>query len=262
MIKMIITDLDQTLLRDDGTVSDYTRKVWQACKKQGILTGIATARLQANAVHIQRDLGADFLICSNGSKVVFKDRLIECEMLEEWVVNDLTKMLHKLPSQKEILVEGETQVYINTCRFAPPHPLAEAVYTDFSMGLRQKACQIFAGIEAEEDAEEIREKFPGCRCIHYRDSDRYAFLSELVSKERAIVRVLKQFDIHPSQMAAFGDDGGDKEMLALSGLGVAMGNALPEVKAAADAVAGTNEEDGVARFIWQEILRNDKKATL
>ena len=58
---MIITDLDQTLLRDDGSVSDYTRSIWRECKRRGIVTGIATARLEANAVQIQEDLGADLL---------------------------------------------------------------------------------------------------------------------------------------------------------------------------------------------------------
>ena len=43
-------------------------------------------------------------------------------------------------------------------------------------------------------------------------------------------------------------------MIEYCGMGVAMGNALPEVKAAARFVTGTNDEDGVARFIEREIL--------
>ena len=50
-------------------------------------------------------------------------------------------------------------------------------------------------------------------------------------------------------MVAFGDGENDKEMLSLVGLGVAMGNAHPACKEAADVVIGTCAEDGVAEFL-------------
>lgn len=254
MIRMIITDLDQTLLRDDGTISDYTRRIWQECKTQGIITGIATARLEANVVHIQKELEADLLICSNGSKVIFRGELLDCDVMDEETVQELTRSLHRLPTQREILVEGRSGMFINTRRFAPSHPLGKAVYTDFSQGLRQEASQIYASIEREEEARQLCERFTECRCLHYRDSVRYAFMAQQVSKEKAIIRTAERLNIPLSETAAFGDDEGDKEMLSLCGLGVAMGNALPGVKEMADAETGTNEEDGVARFLEQKIL--------
>ena len=48
---------------------------------------------------------------------------------------------------------------------------------------------------------------------------------------------------------AFGDDFNDLGMLATAGWGVAMGNAIPEIKAAANDVTATNNEDGVARYL-------------
>ena len=53
---------------------------------------------------------------------------------------------------------------------------------------------------------------------------------------------------------AFGDDYADIGMLRLCGTGVAMGNAIDEVKEKADIVIGSNDEDGIAGFIENEIL--------
>ena len=52
----------------------------------------------------------------------------------------------------------------------------------------------------------------------------------------------------------FGDDYADIGMLELCGIGVAMGNAIDEVKERADIVIGSNDEDGIADFIENEIL--------
>ena len=58
--------------------------------------------------------------------------------------------------------------------------------------------------------------------------------------------------ILPDDIIAFGDDYADIGMLKLAGRGVAMGNAVEEVKAIADVVIGTNDEDGIAAFLEKE----------
>ncbi len=55
--------------------------------------------------------------------------------------------------------------------------------------------------------------------------------------------------IEPGQVCAVGDDVNDIPMIRAAGLGVAMGNALPEVKAAADRVAPTQDDDGLVRVV-------------
>ena len=54
---------------------------------------------------------------------------------------------------------------------------------------------------------------------------------------------------------AFGDDLADMGMLKMCGIGVAMENAVDEVKAMADIVIGTNDEDGIAAFLQERFLR-------
>lgn len=256
MIRMIITDLDQTALRSDGTVSDYTRSVFDRCRKTGILVGIATARLYVNAQRQQKMLGADLLICSNGSRALLNGKTINSRGIGVQTANGLIKALLAQPSMQDILAETEETVYLNTHRFLPPHPLSRGRFTTFEQGIGEDAFQIFTGLGVPEEADEVTKAFPQCRCFHYRDSTRYAYLEKSVSKADTIERVAKILGIPLTGVAAFGDDRGDLEMLHACGMGIAVANALPEVKKSADAVTKSNDEDGVAEFIEKEILRD------
>ena len=70
-----------------------------------------------------------------------------------------------------------------------------------------------------------------------------------IDKAQSLVRLLTQLELTPKDMIAFGDGYNDLSMLKLAGIGVAMANAAPEVRAEADYVTLSNEEDGVAAAI-------------
>lgn len=70
--------------------------------------------------------------------------------------------------------------------------------------------------------------------------------SALQDCEQAIARLTEQLGVQPSEVLAIGDELNDIEMIRWAGYGVAMGNALPQVKAAADAVTAPNSADGLA----------------
>lgn len=74
------------------------------------------------------------------------------------------------------------------------------------------------------------------------------------TKLNGIRRLAKHYAVNLEEVAAFGDDFNDMEMLCACGVGVAVANAIPEVKAAADEVCGSNEGDGVARWIEERLL--------
>ena len=84
------------------------------------------------------------------------------------------------------------------------------------------------------------------------------YLVQIMSKDankRNGVRVmLDAFGIKPEEAVYFGDDYDDAESMQLCGIGVAVENAIPEVKAVADEIAKSNDADGVARWIESHIL--------
>jgi hypothetical protein len=85
-----------------------------------------------------------------------------------------------------------------------------------------------------------------------------AFLEILTpgnSKWRALSRLLDLEGIAAEQVIAIGDEINDLEMIRHAGVGVAMGNAIPAIKAVADYVTRSNEEDGVAHVVEQFVLK-------
>ncbi|MBQ9135222.1 MAG: HAD hydrolase family protein, partial [Lachnospiraceae bacterium] len=76
-----------------------------------------------------------------------------------------------------------------------------------------------------------------------------------ITKEKAIEIVCDACNIGLADITAFGDDFADIGMLKLCGVGVAMGNAIDEVKEIADFVIGRNDEDGIAEYVEKEVLK-------
>ena len=90
---------------------------------------------------------------------------------------------------------------------------------------------------------------------YFTSGPRYLeFVDEKVSKGAALVRLAVQFGTESDAIIAIGDGMNDRTMLEYAGLGIAMGNAPDKLKAVADFITGTNEEDGVAQAIERFIV--------
>ena len=76
----------------------------------------------------------------------------------------------------------------------------------------------------------------------------------MLTKENGILILCKNLNISPQEILAFGDDFNDIGMLKLCGKGIAMGNAIAQVKDIADGMTKTNNEDGVAWYVENFIL--------
>lgn len=74
-------------------------------------------------------------------------------------------------------------------------------------------------------------------------------MNKKATKLNGISKVLNTFKISPEDAIFFGDDNDDLEAIKTCGIGVAVQNAIPEVKAAADVVIGANDNDSVAEFL-------------
>lgn len=78
--------------------------------------------------------------------------------------------------------------------------------------------------------------------------------SSAATKGQGLAALCRRLDIRPEEVLAFGDDRNDADMIRFAGIGVAMENAIEELRAAADWVAGSNAEAGVARGIERFVL--------
>ena len=252
-VKMILTDLDKTLLRSDASVSEHTKHVLKECQRRGILVVIATARYWIGAERYIEELAPNYEITTDGTLIHRQGKQVYSCSMDTETANQIIQTLMAQNPKPEITVATGREVLWNSLHISESTRLDKAVYNDYSEPLCCPVNKIAAELPNDKIAPEIAEK-NHCRLQSYRGEDMYAFLPEQSGKIQAIRELTGSLDIPLSDIIAFGDDTNDLEMLRICGTGVAVSNALAEVRAAADDITLSNNEDGVAAWIEKNIL--------
>lgn len=253
MIKLILTDLDHTLLRQDGSISDETLRVLHECRSKGVLFAIATARYWIGAEKYINLLKPDYEITTDGTLIHSNgERLYSSEFSQEDTELIVRRLLNAVPESEITVAQGKT-VYWNSLHIAESEKLHKAVYNDYSSALNVKANKIVAELPDEAIARQIAGQ-AGCKLQCYRDEKWYSFLPAGSGKISAIKALSEISNIAVEDFVAFGDDSNDVEMLKLCGKGVAVANAVPDAVLAADEMTTSNDEDGVAHWLKLHVL--------
>ncbi len=257
--KLIALDLDGTLLNSDGIVSEATKAHLQKLKEQGHIVTIATGRILNRAL-VGTD-GAEFAnyIVSDAGAAVFKNNGINKEW-EEVYAQALSKDTVKNISS---YYDKDKFMTINICDRNKIHHYDQTVnITEFLENVDEiiHVSVTFINNEFVEGYLKIyTEKFPNLKVEVMQDSFGEVKWLEIaqkgVEKYKGITEVAKLEEISNENIIAFGDGLNDVEMLRKCGVGVAMKNALPEVKEQADYITSkTNNENGVLEFLKEYLV--------
>ena len=253
MKKLILTDLDHTLLRTDGTISDRTLEVLRRCREKGALFAIATARYWIGAEKYTELLKPDYEITTDGTLIHSGERCIySCELTAGETNGIVSELLRIVPAAEITVANGKT-VYWNSRHIAESEKLHKAVYFEYDRPLQCGGNKIVAELPDESIARAIADKF-GCKLQCYRGENWYGFLPGGVGKTAAINVLSKECGIALDDIVSFGDDKNDIDMLKMCGTGVAVANAVQEVLDIADEVTASNDGDGVALWLEKNIL--------
>lgn len=253
-IKLVISDLDFTLLHTNKSISEYTQKIFAKCSEYGIKTAIATARYRIGAEKFINIIKPDFEITTDGTMIYCNDELIHGCGFNLMTTNQIISEIRNISKTQELTVATDMGILWNSQHITESTILYKAIYNDFLKPLHCSAYKIVTELPNKETALKIASKFPDCRLISYRGEDRYGFVSKNADKVQAIKSLASYLNIELSNIIAFGDDLNDLEMLKQCGYGVAVSNAVEEVLSAADYVTACNDEDGVAKFIEKNIF--------
>jgi len=254
MVKMIVTDLDGTLLRSDKTVSAYTVSVLEQCRKRGIKVVFATARPPRAVEQINAEIKTDACIYHNGAIITagdtpFQKLGIDCETAREL----LGKI--EIDENRKIAIEIDDTLYANFDT-STVWPGVGMILTDFS-DLPEKPIDKIIFITADRSEISEIEKYLNSTLYWEISENRVLMImNKLARKINAVGELTEHFGISLSDVAAFGDDHNDIEMLEKCGMGVAMENAINEAKTAANFVGCGNDEDGVAKWIESNVLKS------
>lgn len=248
MIRMILTDLDHTLLKQDGSISDRTLSVLAECRAKGVLFAIATARYWIGAERYIDLLKPDYEITTDGTLIHSQDRCIySCELSVSDTNRIVRGIAQAVPGTEITVAHGKT-VYWNSRHISESEKLHKAVYCDYAAPLEIRANKIVAELPEERIARRIAEE-ANCKLQCYRGERWYAFLPAGSGKTEAIRALSEASGIRLEDTVAFGDDLNDIDMLKMCGKGIAVANAIPEALEAADEITLSNDEDGVARWL-------------
>lgn len=252
-IRMIVTDLDRTLLRTDKTISGYSAQVLNRCRELGYRVVFATARPERTVRAFCAAVLADALILHNGALVMAGE-----ETLWHFGVSptDTQTVLHLILAEcpgATLSTEIGNVLYANF-DVSIHWNNTQAVQTDFSDLPQRPADKIIAGTVAREDMKRLAPRLPLGLYAEWNDGKLMLVMRREATKLNAIRLLAKRYGYGIEKAVAFGDDLNDLEMIRDCGAGVAMDNALAEVKAVAGHICASNDEDGAARWIAEHLL--------
>jgi Cof subfamily protein (haloacid dehalogenase superfamily) len=256
MTKMIITDLDGTLLADDKNISDYNVSILKKCKKIGIKIVFATARSDKACKRITDLVNPNILILNDGALIMDENKkIIYRKVLSKETTDGIIKECINNKDIGVITVETDENYYVSYEKaFHPDYD--HGIYYDFSEKLSQESYKISVEIFTEKTALDIKNKFKECKLTYNFGENWYRFSHKDVDKMNAINILSEERNILLSDIVAFGDDYNDIEMIKKCGIGVAMGNGIKEIKENAKYICEKNNENGVGRWIEKNILKD------
>jgi len=217
-MKMIVTDLDRTLLRDDKTVSGCTLDMFRCLRAQGMKIVIATGRPKRLTSQYVNVLDPDVLIVHNGGIVFIGDRQHSSFSI---CVNEAAQILQTAAAQfpaMTISAEINDALYAN---FTIPDPSWQNTLSDFTDLPNLPVDKLIFGIKSMADIEKIKALLPPHMHAILTHDELLMVMNKQDCKFLAVKEVAAYFRIPISDVVAFGDDHNDVEMLKNCGIGVA-----------------------------------------
>ena len=298
MYKLLVLDMDGTLLNENQKISKENIVAIKKAKHMGVKIVIASGRTIQGIENYLEELDLlsedNYCVVCSGALVMnnTKGKVIHSNPLsfEEFkYVFELVKQLDislNMYSDECILIHSNSY-YSRFDSIANNLPLQ---IMDFNcLDKDTLVTKIMLINEDLSIAEEIQALFPsiivrdiGIEAKEHYNKELFKDISKLpmdflekfnvskvtpfnvevmkknANKRAGIEKLAEKFNIKSREIICIGDSGNDKQMIEYAGLGVAMGNAFPEIKEIADYVTLTNEENGVAHVIEKFIL-NEKK---
>lgn len=254
--RLVASDLDGTLLRDDGTVSARTARALRDLAGVGIDLVLVTARPPRWVDDLSFVPAHGVVICVNGAVVydVAHGRVLEHLAMDDELVRELAADLRgALP---DVTLAAERPAGFATERaYRGHHPVPGDVVRadrieDTLDGATVKLL-VRSAVTPDEDLVAAVDRVLAGRAVvlHSGAGGLAEVHHPAVSKAAALERWAAERGIAADDVWAFGDMPNDLPMLAWAGRGFAVANAHPSVLAAADEVCGANEDDGVAAVL-------------
>jgi len=270
-IKVVISDLDGTLLNSDHTISTYTKSVFQELHNQNYLIIVATGRHHLDAMAIVEDLGFPiYLVTSNGARIhspkkeLLYSLNIKSEAIKSVLSLEIDPEITTVLFRENVWQTSKTNKKLNAFQKDLKYP-PEVV--DFDTLEDYSAIKLFFTHDNHEKLIELKDKI----LVDHSEEFSHAFslpiclefMDKSVDKSVAIGKILEMKGFTFEEAISFGDGFNDEKMLNATGIGLIMENApdslknkLPHLE-----IISSNDTDGVAKYLSQKMIKKDSSVS-
>lgn len=264
-IRLIATDIDGTLLNSENLLPAANRRALNQALEQDVQIALVTARKRGSAYAVAEQLGIPCAcIAHNGARTWdWQGQELRHLVIDLALAQEIARFAdrHAIPL---IVTVDEINLYSPAYPFRAEFRGSEDRQVASTLdALTAPPTRVIATGEAGVDL--LCDAFgsaPDSIVVHRYYSREGSVASAVLThpqatKEDALAQLTKQIGVRPDEVLTLGDAEADAGMLRWAGVGVAMGNAMPEARAAADWVAPTHDEAGLAAAIERFVLRNN-----
>jgi Cof subfamily protein (haloacid dehalogenase superfamily) len=268
--RLVASDLDGTLVRDDRTISPYTAGVLQRVAADGIAVVLVTGRPIRWLPNVYSQLATcPIAVCANGAAIYdpARDEILHTASLTPGALARACARLRAAVPGVRFAVErdgGRQMLHDPAYPIGPwemdhadvhPAPLAELISVPAVKLLVRAAPE--GTVDADEFTALVATTLTGIAEATNSSSSGVVEVSAAgVTKAYGLAWVAESLGVAARDVIAFGDMPNDLPMLAWAGRGVAMANGHPAVRAAAhDVTTLSNEDDGVAAYLESMLLQ-------
>ena len=264
-IQLLAVDVDGTLLNSAKEISPATAEALRAARRQaGVHVVLASARPPRSVMPFYEQLGLEAPMINYNGALVYDPpgrRVVMHLPIPLKTAREIVRLARRL--DRKVLVSAEildrwytdrldekyateTGLLFKPDRIAPVSQwLVEPVTKLLLLAPRAQLAKLQAA---------IAEAFPHQVSMVQTEEHLLQIMHATVSKAQALRCIAGELPVTREHVMAIGDNANDVGMLQWAAIGVAVGNATPEVKAIADVITEANDEDGVAKVVRRYIL--------
>ncbi len=265
MLKLIVSDLDDTLIHKDEHLSNEVVEMVRLLQKRGIGFTFATGRMPYRTLNYAEDISLKLPFVANNGSILFQDRvMVFCEKLSTQPLRETIQTYMEQDPEFTVLFSYEDRErplrathWIREREYKYPGYNEPLGYEDGVWD--QEVHKIYVVDEGRSGrigrlAQTLKARPALASCFQYGE-----FSMEIVapdtSKATGVQRLIQYMGYDQREVMAIGDHTNDIEVLRLAGIGVAVANAVPELRDAADYVSPYQREKGVLDAINKYIIR-------
>jgi len=266
-IKMLVLDIDGTLTNSNKDISENTKRGIKNIMERGhkvvLASGRPTPGMRRYAEELELEKYGGYLLSFNGGRIIDcrSGAIVYQKVLPASVIRGLYKFAEDRDAGiitylgDKIILGTRADKYIEIESRINGMPIKKVdnfvEYVDFDVN----KCLITAEPDkAAVYVEELQEKYGEILSIYRSEPFFIEVMPKNIDKANSIDRMLSTVGLTRENIICCGDGYNDMSMIQYAGVGVAMENAQPEVKEAADYITDSNDNDGIVKVIDKFIL--------